>query len=211
MNNNLEIHKPSLDSLFTQQLHDLVNAIANRHYYQYGRRGNSPLISQEDLAQEGMVAVAVAYKSFNPSLGYTTDDKKSFRTHAWRYITSAMRTHCVRYGHPLSISEKAARRELDVISSIHVVRIDSVGTNDNQHKFDIPVCSGVEVGLDANDYLMIGFSQMERDMLTDHILNNYSLAEVGSKHGMSKSRASEIIIDLTARMKPRAEEYVKDD
>jgi DNA-directed RNA polymerase specialized sigma subunit len=166
------------------------------------------MISQEDLALEGYVGATIAYGSFDPSLGHTDDVVQSFRTHAFPYIKSAMLTYCRKFGHALSISEKAARDDLGSIIGIGVVHIDQF---DDDEEFDIPVGSGVEISQDVDEYFLAGFTELERNLVKDHMIDGYSLQELSNRHSVSKSRAGEIIRKLTERMKTRAENYVKDD
>ncbi len=209
MNNNTIVEKPSLDALLDQNLHDMVNCVASQFYGAYGKRNiHSVMISQEDLALEGYVGVTIAYRSFNTGLGHTNDVIQSFRTHAFPYIKNAMLTYCRKFGHSLSISEKAERDDLGSIIRIGVVHIDQF---DDDKEFDIPVGSGVEISQDVDEYFLAGFTKFERDLVKDHMIDGYSLQELSNRHSISKSRAGEIIRKLTDRMKTRAENYVKDN
>lgn len=209
MNNNTVVEKPSLDALLNQNLHDMVNCLASQFYGTYGKRNiHSVMISQEDLALEGYVGVTIAYRSFNAGLGHTDDVVRSFRTHAYPYIKNAMLTYCRKFGHSLSISEKAARDDLGVIINIGVIHIDQF---DEDKEFDIPVGSGVEISQDVDEYFLAGFTKFERNLVKDHMIDGCSLQELSNEHGVSKSRAAEIIRKLTNRMRTRAENYVKDN
>ena len=207
--------KPSLDALLDQNLHDLINATAFRFYAVYGKRfKNSAMISQEDLAQQGFYGTMTAYQSFDTSVGYDDNIIPWFRSHAYPYIRNAMLTYCRKFSHSLSISEKAAREDWSEISSIGVVHIDNLNsdTGHDHDKFDIPIGSGLDaLEQDIDDYFLAGFSQLERNLVKDHLIDGYSLQEVSKRHQLSKSRASEIIRGLRDRMKARAEDYVKDN
>jgi RNA polymerase sigma factor (sigma-70 family) len=200
---------PSLETLFDQNLQNFINAIAFRFYNTYGRgKSNSSMISQEDLANEGCLGATTAYRSFDPSLGYTDNIFQSFRTHAYPYIKNAMLTYCRKFGHSLSISEKAARDELGLLINIGVVHIDQFGDDE---EFDIPAGSGIDVSQDVDEYFLAGFTELECILIKDYMIDGYSLQELSDRHNISKSRAGEIIRGLTARMQTRAEDYAKND
>ena len=215
MDNDTVIEKPSLDARLNQDLHDLINATAFRFFAVYGRRSlHSSMISQEDLAQHGFLGAMTAYESFDPSKGYDDNLIPWFRSHAYPYIKNAMLTYCRKFSHSLSISEKSAREDWGEICSIGVTHIDHLrhGGGDEHSSFDIPIGSGMDIlEQDIDDYFFAGFSQLERDLARDHLIDGYSLQEVSKRHQLSKSRASEIIRGLKDRMRARAEEYVKDD
>jgi RNA polymerase sigma factor (sigma-70 family) len=202
------LEKPTLDVLLDHNLHDLVQSMASKFNKSYGKRGiYSTMITHEDLATEGYVGVTVAYPSFNPDLGASDNVAQSFRTYAYPYIKSAMQTYCKKFSHALSISEKAARLHFQDITEIGTIYIDQLEENE---EFDIPVASGIKFDSDIEDYLFIGFTNFERELMRDHIICDYSLQEVARRHGLSKSRVGEIVRDLTQRMKGRAEKYVQD-
>lgn len=205
---NDTLEKPALDVLLDHNLHNLIQCTASHFYGVYGKRKHGVMITQEELALEGYVGVTVAYESFDPNLGFTDNAIQSFRTHAYLYIKNAMLTYCRKFGHSLSISEKAARSEFKDIISIGVVHIDQL---DDDEEFDVPVGSGVEVSQDVDEYFLAGFTDFERSLVKDRIIDGYSLQEVSARHGLSKSRAGEILRELTERMRIRAENYVKDD
>jgi len=207
MNDTLE--KPALDVLLNDKLHSLVQATASRFYNTYGKRAvHSVMITQEDLALEGYTGVMVAYASFNPNLGHTSDMAQSFRTHCFPYMKNAMLTYCRKFGHSLSISEKDARSEFKNIINIGVVHIDQLNEDE---EFDLPVGSGVEVSRDVDEYLLAGFSEFERKLIRDNIIEGYSLQEIAGRYSLSKSRAGEILRKLTRRMRKRAENYEQDN
>lgn len=202
--------KPSLEILLDQNLNDLINCTASQFFMKYGKCSiHSAMITQEDLALEGFMGATLAYESFDPSLGYTDDIVRSFRTHAFPYIKNRMLVYCRKFGHSLSISEKAAREDWRAMIDVGVVHIDQFENDD--HEFDVPVGSGVEVSQDVDEYFLIGFSRLERDLVKDHMIEGYSLQECSDRHRISKSRAGEIIRGLTDRMRERAENYVKND
>lgn len=203
---NETLEKPALDVLLDHQLHSLVQCTASQFFGVYRRRSpHSVMITQEDLATEGYVGVTVAYESFNPNLGATSNIAQSFRTYVYPYIKNAMLTYCRKFGHTLSISEKSARFDLPEMAGIGVVHIDQL---DEDEEFDIPAGSGVESLSDVEDFFFAGFSEFERNLVKDHIIEGYSLQELSDRHGLSKSRAGEILRGLTDRMRSKAEEYV---
>jgi RNA polymerase sigma factor (sigma-70 family) len=209
VNNDTTTEKLPLDALLNQDLHDMINSLASQFYGVHGKRNiHSVMISQEDLALEGYVGATIAYRSFDPDLGHTDDVAQSFRTHAYPYIKNAMLTYCRKFGHSLSISEKAARDDLGAIINIGVIHIDQF---DEDKEFDIPIGSGVEISQDVDEYFLAGFTEFERNLVKDHMIDGYSLQELSDKYGVSKSRAGEIIRKLTDRMRIRAENYVKDN
>jgi len=212
--------KPSLDALLDQNLHDLINATAFRFYAVYNKRGRAAMISQEDLAQQGFYGAMTAYQSFNMSVGYDNNIIPWFRSHAYPYIKNAMLTYCRKFSHPLSISEKAAREDWGALANVGIVYLDDVRDSGNVNDptgsrdpmMEAPMGSGIdETAQDVDDYFLAGFSQLERDLVKDHLIDGFSLQEVSKRHQISKSRASEIIRGLKDRMRVRAEAYVKDD
>ncbi|MEE8113311.1 MAG: sigma-70 family RNA polymerase sigma factor [Nitrososphaerales archaeon] len=206
---NDTLEKPALDVLLDNDLHNLVQCTASQFFGFYGRRAvHSVMITQEDLATEGYVAVMVAYQSFNPNLGFTSNIVRWFRTHAYPYITNAMSTYCRKFGHALSISEKSSRSDLPNLVGIGIVHMDQL---DEDQEFDLPVGSGVEISHDVDEFFLAGFSAFERKLVRDHMIDGYSLDEISKRYQLSKSRAGEILRGLTERMKTRAEDYVKDD
>lgn len=205
MHESTTTEKTPLEVLFDKNLQDLINAMASTFYR---GKSHSAMISQEDLANEGCLGATIAYESFDVSLGRTNNVAQSFRTHAYPYIKNAMLTYCRKFGHSLSISEKAARDELGLLINIGVVHIDQFGDDE---EFDIPVGSGVNVSQDVDEYFLVGFSEFERILIKDNIIDGYSLKDLSDRYHISKSRAGEIIRGLTERMKIRAEDYVKND
>jgi DNA-directed RNA polymerase specialized sigma subunit len=163
------------------------------------------MITQEDLALEGYVGITVAYKSFNPNLGNKNDLIKSFRTHAYRYITNMMMTYCRKFSHVLSISERSAREEIGVVNDIGIVRIDH---ETNGVEFDIPVGSGVELNSDMEEYFFVGFSELERDLVRGHVIDGHTITKLSKDCDMTKSQVSKIIKSVMERMRGRAENYV---
>ena len=141
-------------------------------------------------------------------MGHTSDIAKSFRTHCYPYIKNAMQTYCRKFGHALSISEKAARNEFKDIISIGVVHMDQM---DEDEDFDLPVGSGVEISHDVDNYLLAGFSEFERNLIKDNMIDGYSLQEISERYSLSKSRAGEILRGLTERMRIRAQNYDQDN
>jgi len=119
-----------------------------------------------------------------------------------------MLTYCRKFGHSLSISEKDARSEFKNIINIGVVHIDQLNEDE---EFDLPVGSGVEVSRDADEYLLAGFSEFERKLIRDNIIEGYSLQEIAGRYSLSKSRTGEILRSLTRRMRKRAENYEQDN
>ena len=206
---NDTLEKPALDVLLDQNLHDLVQCTASRFHSVYGKKAaHSVMLSQEDLAHEGYIGVTVAYGSFDPSRGHTDDTVKSFRTHCYPYIKNAMLTYCRKFGHSLSISEKAARDDFKDIISIGVVHMDQLPEDE---EFDLPVGSGSNLTQDVDEYFLTGFNDLERNLIQDNIIDGYSLQEVANRYNLSKSRAGEILRGLMERMRARAENYVEDN
>lgn len=207
--NNDTTEKPSLDILLDQNLSNLINCTASQFFGKYGKHNsNSAMITQEDLAQQGFFGAMTAYESFDPSLGYDDNVIPWFRAHAYPYIKNSMLTYCRKFAHSLSISEKAARDDWGSMVEIGVVHIDQF---DDDEEFDVPVGSGVEVSQDVDEYFLAGFTQLERDLVKDHMIDGYSLQELSDRHRISKSRAGEIIRGLADRMKAKAESYEQND
>lgn len=201
---NDTIAKPALEVLLDTDLQDLIECLASNYYRNYGRRAHSSMITQEDLAREGFVAVVAAYRSFNPGLA-SNNLHRSFRTFVFPYINNAMNTYCRRFAHTLSISEKAARFGFQDMININVIHMDQL---DEDSEFDVPVGSGIETSHDIDEYFFAGFSDFERTLAKERFLDGYTLLEVANRNGLSKSRAGEILRGLTERIKIKAENYV---
>ena len=200
--------KLTLEYLLNQDLHNLINCTASQFYNNYGRNSKSAMLTQEYIAGEGYFAINIAYQSFEPRLGTNEDVRISFRTYAFPYIKNAMLVYCRKFGHSLSIGEKAARDELGAIRDVGVVHIDQF---DDDEEFDIPVGSGVESSQDVDDYFMAGFTDLQKDLIRGHIIDGFPLQVVSDRNDISKSRASEIIRELKERMRERAENYEQND
>ena len=218
MNDDTVIEKPSLDALLNQDLHDLINATANKFYTIYGKNNyNTIMISKEDLSLEGYLGATTAYQSFNPVLGFSDDAAVSFRTHAYLYINNAMLTYCRKFSHPLSISEKSARNDWGEIISIGVVFIDEQRRRDatrsfDETMFDIPVGSGVDVShLDIESYFLAGFSSLERNLVKDHFIDGCTLRSLSKRYQLSWQRIGEIVRKLRDRLRERVKNYVQDN
>lgn len=206
---NETLEKPALEVLLDDNLHNLIQCTAYNFRRVYHKcSSHSVMVTQEDLTLEGYAAVTVAYQSFDPNLGHTTDVAQSFRTHVYPYVRAAMQTYCRKFGHSLSISEKAARDDFGDILSIGIIHMDQL---DEDTEFDIPIGSGVKISEDVDEYFMRGFSELERALIRDYMIDDYSLEEVSQRHGLSKSRAREIIHGLRERMKVRAKDYVENN
>ena len=208
MSNDI-LEKPALDVLLDHSIHSLVRCMASRFRQNHGRKApHSVMLSEEDIAHEGYIGVTVAYTSFDPNKGHTDDMVKSFRTHCFPYIKSAMLTYCRKFGHSLSISEKAARYDFNDLIGIGIVHMDQLPEDES---FDLPIGSGVDATQDVDEYFMTGFTQLERNMIRDNVIDGYSLQEVADRYNLSKSRAGEILRGLMERMRARAEDYVKNN
>jgi len=192
--------KESLTELLDDNLNDMVASLATTYYnmYKYSDRGS--LIEQEDLEGEGFIAVAIAHESFDPSRG-------KFRTWAFPYVNKAMTNFCLKFRHPLSISEKAARRDIPTIMDIGIMHLNWPDEDGND--FDIPVASGVDSSNETIEYFFHGFNKFEQKLLKENILDGDSLQEVALRHNLSKSQVRTIIIRLKDRMKLRVREYVE--
>ena len=199
---------PSLDALLDQDLHDLINCMATRFNQAYNKYTYSAMISHEDLALEGYMGATLAYQSFDPMLCYTTNIVKSFRTHAFPYIKNAILTYCQKFSHQLSISQKCARDDWDTLIKIGVVHIDRQYGLNSDMQFDIPIGSGVDfVQQDIEDYFLVGFSELERNLVKDYIIDGYSLQELSDRYDICKTTVRKMITRLTERMRGRAIDY----
>ena len=190
----IEQDKPSL----TQLLDDtsFKNTVRNLAYNFYGKFGSNPMISMEDLTNEGLLAAATAYTSFDHTRGFM------FKTHAFPYVKHAMQTYCRKFCHVLSISEKESRLHLDEMLDVGVLRIDQRTNENDDSDFDIPVGSGLEFTHDVDEYF-VGFSEFERQVAKDHFLNDMSTRELAMKYNVSRSRVGSIVQDLARRMRER--------
>jgi len=161
------------------------------------------------------MGATIAYQSFDLTLCHTNNVVKSFRTHAFPYIKNAILTYCQRFSHQLSISQKCARDDWETLINIGVIHIDHQYklNSDSGHdaQFDIPMGSGVDfIQQDIEDYFLSGFSELERNLVKDYIIDGYSFQELSNRHGICKTKARKMIIRLTERMKERATDYEND-
>ena len=189
--------KPSLESLLEDA--SFKQTVRNLAYGFYRPYGYCPMVTMEDLINEGNLAASLAYGNFDISRGCT------FKTHAFPYMRYAMNTYCRRYSHVLSISEKETRSRMDDLREIGVMRIDQYNQDDEDHDFDIPQTSGMDMGFDFDEYYFAGFSHFEKALAIDYFIEEVSLQELSARHGVSKSRAGSIIQELKHRMKSRVQ------
>ena len=196
---NTDIIKPPIEELLLDKdLHNMIKALAYRACMHYKNYNTNSMINQHDLYNEGVLGATVAYSSYNPSK-FT-----SFKSWAYPYIKNAIRTYCVKFGHPLSISEHAARDSLPEIRNIGIVYIDQ--PFDNDMEFDIPIGSGTSMTDDLSDSWLRGFSNLEQQLVKDHYIHDLSLQAISYKYKISKSNIKRIIDQLTDRIKERANE-----
>lgn len=201
------MEKPALDALLDTDLHELVECTASRYYRVYGKNAtHSSMITQEDLALEGFAAIVAAYASFDPVRASNEDLNKAFRTFVFPYMNNAMKTYCRKFGHALSISEKAARFGFNDMIGINVIHMDQLH---EESEFDIPVGSGIESSCDVDDFFFAGFSEFERKISKERFLEGCTLQEIADRNGMSKSRTGEVLRGLTERLRIKAEDYVQ--
>ena len=192
--------KESLTKLLDHDLNNMVASIATTYYKMYRDSDRGSLIEQEDLEGEGFAAVAIAYESFDPSRG-------KFRTWAFPYINKAMTNFCLKFRHPLSISEKAARFDMPSLMDIGVMHLNWPDEDGND--FDIPIASGIDTSNETIEYFFHGLNKFEQKLLKEHFLDGYSLQEVALRHNLCKSQAGTIIRRLRDRMQSRIKEYVE--
>ncbi len=197
--------KPSLEELLDDKLMGIAEGMAKVLVVKYGRYNAQALITVDDLRDEALLAAATAYASYDPSRGAL------FSTYVYPYMRHAMQTYCKKFGHVLTISEKDSRDFMAEINGISVLRIDQCVANTDGEEFDIPVGSGAKCSLDVDDFLLRGFNTLERNIIKDHYIDEYSLREIAMRHKISKPRVGVMIRDLKDRMKERAERYVQDD
>lgn len=190
--------KPTLEQLLDDT--SFNNTVRNLAYSFYGKFGSNPMVSMEDLINEGLLAAATAYTSFDHTRGYL------FKTHAFPYVKHAMQTYCRKFCHVLSISEKESRNHLDEMLGVGILRIDQKHDNESSD-FDIPIGSGVDIST-VDEYFFIGFSAFEKRLAQDYFLNDLSTRELAVKYGVSRSRVGSIVQDLTRRMRERV---IKDE
>lgn len=188
---------------FQKTLMNLVNHYSTR----YISRESNGVIDSSDLFNEAILGAATAYRTYDPNRGVL------FKTYAYPYMKHLIESHCKRYCHSLTISEKASRDNLCDMTDVGLIYIDQLIDNEqySENDFDIPVGSGVEYSDDVNEYFFMGFSNFEKQIARDHMINNYSLAELAIKYSISKSRAGSIIKGLIERMKDRARRYVDEN
>lgn len=185
--------KPTLEQLLDDT--SFKTTVRNLAYKFYRKFGSNPMVSIEDLTNEGFLAAATAYISFDHTRGFL------LKTHAYPYMKYAMQTYCRKFCHVLSISEKEARVHLDDMLNVGVLRIDQKQDDENSD-FDIPVGSGVDIS-NVGEYFFIGFSAFEKRLAQDYFLNDLSTRELSLKYNVSRSRVGSIIQDLTRRMRDR--------
>jgi len=197
--------KPSLEELLDEKLMGIATGMAKNLVVRYGRYNAQALITVDDLRDEALLAAATAYASYDPTRG------AMFITYVYPYMRHAMHTYCKKFGHVLTISEKDSRDFMEEINGIGVLRIDQRVVNTDGEEFDIPVGSGAKCSLDVDDFFLRGFNTLEREIIKDHYLGEYSLREIAIRHRISKPRVGAMIRDLTDRMKERAGRYVEDN
>lgn len=197
------LDKPTLESLisnpdFSRTAQNLAN-----HYARIYR--NNAMIDPADLLSEALLAATTAYISFDVTRGVT------FKTHAFPYMKHAVQTYCNKFCHILTISEKAARDNLGAMTDIGILRIDQHPAGEDGGEFDIPVGSGLDLHYDIEEFFFAGFSELEKNLVRDYLVNDLSIRELSAKYNISKSRIGSIISGLTHRMQERARNYAEND
>jgi RNA polymerase sigma factor (sigma-70 family) len=197
--------KPALeDVILDTNFQNLLRNMARKFTMRYAKFGANAMIDVEDLVNEGMLAAATAYTSFDHKRGVL------FHTHAYLYVQHAMDAYCRKFSHVLTISEKESRDHLGELNNLGVLRIDQESSQGND--FDIPNSSGMESSqCDVEDYFFAGFSTFEKNLARDNMVNGLSISELASKYNVSRSRVGVILQDLKDRMKDRAQRYVEED
>lgn len=213
--------KPSLESLishpeFSKMTQNLANHFAKAFW-------NSPMIEMADLLSEALLAATTAYTSFDMARHEYGDVNKLFRIFAYPYMKHAVQTYCNKFCHSLTISEKAARFDLKSMTEIGILRLDQVREGTGQdNNGDAEVCeylnhdglavgSGVETHIDIDEFFFAGFTQTEKELAREFMLNDLSIRELAVKYDISKSRIGSILNDLRDRMQERARKYVEED
>lgn len=206
---NQVVNKPTLESLIEDKnfktMVETLSYKALRASYRFG--SEHPIVSQQDLVSEGMMAACNAYKNFDPAKGAWT-------SYTYMYVLNAVQTFCKKNCHQLSISEKEARDHLGEMTKIGIVRIDQPrGRSDEQERsMDIPAGSGVEPGENEfEEFYFRGFSPLEVAMFKEHIFEDKTLQEIAKKYNVSKSSVYTTIDRLSKRMRERVSYYEQED
>ena len=214
--------KPSLESLISHPEFSRMTQNLASHYAK--AFWNSPMIEMADLLSEALLAATTAYASFDVTRHEYGDVNKLFRIFAYPYMRHAVQTYCNKFCHSLTISEKAARFDLKSMTDIGILRLDHTPENDPDSDdressgrdgavmLGIPdSASGVNAQLDIDEFFFAGFTQTERELAREFMLNDRSIRELAERYDISKSRIGSILNDLKSRMQERARKYVEED
>ena len=179
----------------------IVSNLVNRYSKKYHNR------DKNDLASEAMLASIIAYRSYDDTYNTT------FSTYAYPYMKHAIETFCKKNCHILSISEKAARRDMPVLYGIKTIDIDN-HYNDNDleiGQLEIPVSSGINYLSDTEDFFFSGLSILEKNIARDYFINELCMRQIATKYNISKSRTGSIISFILKKMRDKTERYEQDD
>lgn len=204
----MNIEKPSLEILiqdknFLRMVHLLSDKV-RRSSYRFAQ--SHPVVSRQDLISEGIAAACSAYKNFDPAKG-------AWNSYTYMYVRNAMQVFSKKFCHQLSISERDSREHLEEMTSIGVIRIDQMTyeKGDDETKFDIPGCSGVEVPEFNEAFYFKGSSDLEISMFKDHIIEDKTLQEIAIKYKTSKSNVYNTIQRMSLRIKERVQVYEQEN
>jgi DNA-directed RNA polymerase len=190
---NITKNKPDLIDLIDKNFEEIVKGKAWYYANKYGR--SHPLINQEDLAAEGMLATVKAYELFNPAKG-------AFSTYAFIYVDKAMLNYCNKYCFQLSAGSRDIRNKMPAIQAAHsgIIRLDEI---------DIPYTPTADDGIDLEEYFCEGFTEADKVLVYDRFIHNMKLKDIAYKHHMSVSGVYSRIKRLSHKLKERGMRYKK--
>jgi RNA polymerase sigma factor for flagellar operon FliA len=149
-----------------------------------GRYARSfPMVSEDDLVQEGMIALMTAARRYDPAHGAT------LLSYAWRLIQQQMRRHIGVNRKTFKIQPKEDHESLDVELSgetswtLH----DVVGVDAEQET----ACADAEAAAIVSD-VVARLPSVQQDVLRMRFGEDMTLAEVGATMGRTRERARQI-------------------
>lgn len=190
-----QAEKPRLEDLLDDKskIMEQIRAMSYNFYKNYGCNTARGIYSKEDLEREGILAVTRVYQKYDPSRG------AEFMTYAYPYIRNAMLSCCRRNSHALSISQRDSRKDMSTLNDINAISIEA--QEENGVVFDIPVGSGYDYANETVEHYFRGFSDLEQNILQDHLLNDLTLREISDKYNIKKCTARNIIVNGKDRIR----------
>ena len=200
--NQTKADKPALESLILDdEFQNTLKNLANHFIGRYSKFStNGAMINRHDLISEGIASATTVYSEFDPSKGVL------FKTFAYPYCKHAMDSYCRRFSHPLTISEKASRRDLPTLHDVGILRIDQQIYSE-EGEFDIPGSSGIESSVEVYEFAFKGLSPIHKKIAFDRFVNDMTIDEIARRYEIPSSTVFTILKKSKQKIQNRMENY----